>query len=315
MYGWEQIIAEYPFLRNIWDSLAIILPLSALMAYAGIYFISAVARIFSIVRRRSAYDKCSRQVAFLGLFLGWGLLAGSRIWLYYTAQQHQPGTLETFLLEMSWLILSVGVLLSSIYYCLWRILRNMPVLHSTIGMISGVTNCLAFALILTTLRVGAKAPEVDNGALALPEFFIHSWLDDPLWSAACYSLPLIFSMPAATSACWLALRRARDDFGRDYYNAMIPWLCGWARNAWSVLWLLLLASTGLQIWQQWQTEGFDWMSAVLDADRILIWLIPILLWIAVIRSKIPLRRSWMLFAALILCCFFMIPYYFELMNV
>ena len=47
-------------------------------------FMSATARILSITRRRSSYDKCARQLAVLGLILGWLLLIGGRIWLFFT---------------------------------------------------------------------------------------------------------------------------------------------------------------------------------------------------------------------------------------
>lgn len=314
MYGWEQVFAEYPYLRTAWDALIILVPLATMIAYAGIYFISATAKILSIARKRAAFDKCSRQLALLGLIMGWTLLVCGRVWLYQTSSEHPQGTLESFLLEMSWLLLSLGVLLSSIYYCLWRILRNMPVLHSTLGMISAVQNCLAYAVIFFTIRTCAISGNLHESAFSLPDLFPDTW-NDPLWSAVCYTLPLLFAMPGAISACWLVFRRKKDDFGRDYYNAMIPWVCAWARNAWSVLWLLLLVSSLLQIWQETQQGDLGWQQIILDGDRVLVWLVPLLLWIAVIRSRIPMRLSWMLFAAFILAGFFMVPYYFEIIHI
>ena len=311
MNSWQQILAAYPWLQTIQDALAVIVPLATLLAYCGIQYLSATAKILSVSRRRSSYDKCSRQIALLALILGWSLLVGSRIWLYFTQGEHAQGSLENFLLEMSWLLLSLGVLFSSIYYCLWRILRNMPVLHSTIGMISAVQNCLALICILFTLRLQAAAVPAGADVFALPEVFPDSW-NAPLWSAACYACPLIFALAGAISGCWLVIRRRKDDFGRDYYYAMLPWCAAWARNAWALLWLLLAASTALRLWLQSGEAQFDLSAALADASLLLLWLIPALLWTWVIKSRVPMRESWAMFASFFLAGLFVLPWYLEL---
>lgn len=317
MNSWQQILAAYPLLQTIWDAALVIVPLAALMAYSGIFFLSSTAKIIAISRRRSAFDKCSRQLALLGLILGWLLLAGSRLWLYYNqpgiAASGGAGETQNFIMEISWLLLSMGVLLSSIFYSLWHVLKNMPILHATLGMISAVQNCVALMVILFlfTVRGYATADAQAQNALALPDIFPAA-LDAPIWSALCYSLPLILAMPGAWGSCWLLLRRRKDDFGRDYYNNMISWCCGWARNAWVVLWLWLLASTGLDVWRQMQQQIFNAQDAMLDNARILVWLLPPLLWTAVRRSKPPLRNSFMLWIALIIACLFMLPFFLQL---
>ena len=311
MNSWQQILAAYPIAQTIWDWLVIVAPLAALLAYSGLYFLSATARILAISRKRAAFDKCSRQLAMLALVLGWIIVTASRVWLYYEQPTHEEGGVENFLLEVSWLLFSMGVLLGTIFYSLWRILKNMPILHSTIGMICAVENCLALLVILFTIRVGAAAPTPEQSSFALPDLLPSRW-DDPLLSALCYTLPLILAMPGAWGACWLLLRRRRDDFGRDYYNKMVSWCFGWARNAWLVLWLLLLTSIGMQVWQQMQAQIFDAQEALLDNMRIFLWLLPVLLWTAVRKGKPPLRHSWLLGIAWIIACLFMMPYYLEL---
>lgn len=314
MSSWQQLLATWPALQTILDCLAIAIPLACLLAYCGIYFLSAAAKIISISRRRSAYDKCSRQSALLGLILGWSLLVGGRVWLYLTPETHAPDSLANFLLEMSWLLFSLGVLFSSIYYCFWRILRNMPVLHSTLGAISAVQNCIALVCVLFTLRFMATFTSPSASAIALPDLFPDAW-NDPLWSAACYTVPLIFAMAGAASACWLVIRRKKDDFGRDYYNQMLPWCAAWARNGWAVLWLLLVISTSLRIWLQTKSGVFDSQEGFLDVCRILVWLIPLALWGWVKMSSLPLRQSWALFVAIIFACAFMVPYFLELTTI
>lgn len=311
MDQWQQILAAYPLLRTLQDSLIVMLPLSGLLALCGLYFISTTAKIISISRGRAMYDKCGKQLAFLALILGWLLLAGARIWLYLTQDQRGPDGLEQFLFELSWLLLSLGVLFGTIYYFCWRLLKNMPVLLSTIGAISAVQCCVALATILFTLRlaVAAATPEAQN--LALPDLFPVAW-NAPVWSSACYTMPLVFAAGAALGACWLVLRRKSDDFGRDYYNRMLPWCAAWAKNSWALLWLLLLVSTSLKIWLQTREGVFDSQEGIFDVCRILVWLIPIPLWMWVKQSKVPMRQSWALFVALIFVALFMLPYFLEL---
>lgn len=314
MDAWQQLLASYPLLQTIWDAAIVIFPLATLLAYCGIQFLSATAKILSVSKRRSSYNKCSRQIALLALILGWGLLVGSRIWLYFTQAQHVPGTLANFLLEMSWLLLSLGVLFSSIYYCLWRILKNMPVLHSTLGMICAVQNCIALVCILFVLRLQAAAIPGGADRLALPELFPEAW-DAPLWSAASYACPLIIALAAAISSCWLVLRRKKDDFGRDYYNTMLAWCSAWARNAWALLWLLMVMSESLKIWLQTREGIFNLNQGILDSSILLLWFVPVLLWTWVMRSRLPLRESWALFVNFVLAGLFTLPWYLELVAV
>lgn len=311
MNAWQQLLATYPLLQTIQDGLIVIIPLACLMAYCGLYFLSATAKIIAVSRRRSAYDKCSRQAALLGLFLGWGLLIGSRIWLYLTRTNYIDGSVESFMLEMSWLLLSLGVLFSTIYYCCWRILKNMPVLHSTLGVLSAVQNCIALVCILFTIRLMAGAASPEAQIFALPALFPDAW-EASVWSAACYTTPLIFAMAGAFCAFWLMLRRKRDDFGRDYYNQMIPWCTAWARNSWSIVWLLLAIATAQEIWLQPTGASLDREQALLNGCLLLIWIIPLLLWNLVKRSRIPMRHSWGLVIALIFAFVFMLPYYAEI---
>lgn len=314
MDSWQQILAAYPFLQTLWDGLCVVAPLATLIAYSGLFFLSATAKIIAAAKKRSAYGKCARQLALLGLILGWTMLVASRVWLYYTQAERDPGSMQVFLLEMSWLLLSMGVLLSSIFYSLWNALKNMPVLHATIGMIAAVQNSVALMVILFTLRISAGALKPPAARLALPDIFPAS-LEDPLLSVLCYTLPLIPAMAGAIGACWLVMRRKKDDFGRDYYNNMVRWCAGWAKNAWLCLFLLLLVSTGLAIWRQMQGGVFNAQDAMLDNAQILLWLAPPVCWLIVRKSQLPLRHAWLLFAALIVSGLFMLPYYLQLASV
>lgn len=310
----HEFLLANPLLQTGLEIISVVIPLAALLAFAGMGFMSGTARILSITRRRSSYDKCARQLALLGLILGWLLLIGGRVWIFFTQASYTPDSVPGFLVEMSWILLSLAVLLSSLYYTLWKILRNMPVLHVTLGILSGVQGCVAVVAILTAARFLAAFVHPDADAMTLAEIFPATW-SAPLWSALCYTLPLLLAMPAAFGALWLPLRRKHDDFGRDHYNTMIPWCAGWARNAWSLLWLLLLVSSGLQIWLHWQGGVFSAQDAIVESSRLLLWLIPALLWTMVCRSAVALRHKLTPLAALLIAVGFMLPYYLEVTSI
>ncbi|WP_308621220.1 hypothetical protein [uncultured Desulfovibrio sp.] len=311
MNALEQILSAFPHLRTAVDVLSIVVPLSALFAFAGMGFISATARILADTRGRSSFEKCARQLAFLGMMLGWILLVGGRVWLHFTRDVYVPGSVSAYFLEMSWLLLSLGVMLNSVYYTLWRVLRELPILHATIGMISAAQSSFAVIVVLGTARLLAAFAHPQAAAPGLQNLLPDAW-SSPLWTAMACTPFLLVAVPAAVGAFWLPLRRTRDDFGRDHYNTMIPWCAAWARNAWAMLWLALMAFTAVRISQTWGSGGFTVQEAILESTRLLLWLIPVLLWTLVRRSPVALRHKPTLAAALLIVMGFMLPYYLDL---
>lgn len=305
---WLQLVTNWPILGTIADACFIIVPLSVIMAYTGLYFISATARMIGAARNRNAYEKCSRQLAFLALVLGWLLLVAGRIWLYYNQNEVQ-GELVSYMYEMSWLLLSLGVLLGTIYYFLWRILKNMPVLHVTLGMLSAVQNCIALAAILFTIRLSAAASHPQGEEYALPNIFPEVW-EAPIWSAACYTIPAIFGLAGGFALCWLSMRRKKDDYGRDYYKNMLQWCAAWAKNSWMILLFLLLLASGLKFWRG--NLFTDTQSIIYETSGLLLWLIPALCWIIIQKSAVPARNSWLAWISLPMAMTFMLPYFLDI---
>lgn len=295
----------------LWDACKIIIPLGCLAAYSGIFFISSSAAILATSRKRASYKKCAKQLAFLGFILGWLLLVASRVLLYYTSPARGTGGFENYLLEISWLLLSIGVLLSTIYLFLWQALKNMPVLHVTLGMIAAVQNCLSMACILFTIRISAARAFRDASEVALPNIFPEAW-DAPLWSALIYTVPLIFALAAAFGLCWLALRRKKEDFGRDYYNTMLPWCAAWAKNSWLLLLLLVFCATAWKIWTAMENNVFNPQDTIHECSFLLLWLIPGLLWLIVQKSRMPLRNRWLCYIALPIAITFILPWFLDI---
>ncbi|MDR2820150.1 MAG: hypothetical protein LBB60_06450 [Desulfovibrio sp.] len=298
-----------PWLRFAVDIASVVIPLSALLALAGTGLLSATAKILFIRRKRAAFDKCARQLATLGLALGWLLLIGGRVWLSLAGQPEN--SLQTFVTEICWILLCAGVLLISLYYALWKHLSGFPVVHAAIGILSGLQGCAALVAALAAARYLAALAEPDAGIPVPQNLFLPDW-SAPFWNALCYTPLLVLAMPGAFGALWLAFRRKYEDFGRDYYNTMIPWCAAWARNAWGLLWLMLLVSSAAQIYRQ--PGGFNAQDAVFQTTQLLLWLLPALIWTIVCRSATALRHKFALFAALFVAMAFMLPYYLEVTN-
>ena len=69
---------------------------------------------------------------------------------------------------------------------------------------------------------------------------------------------------------------------------MLPWCATWARNAWAVFWVILLASSVFDVQREWQNDTFTVMDALIESAELLLWLAPALLWTLVARSATPM---------------------------
>ena len=309
----KQWLQAYPFLQTGIDAMCVTLPLAALLAFAGLGFVSAMARILSITRKRSSYDKCARQLAMLALILGWSLLIAGRVWLFFVQDAYTPDSLPDFMVELSWILLGLAVLISSLYFALWKFLVKVPVLHIFMGIVSSIQACIAVAVTLGATRMLSAYMRPDASSITLGDIFFPGWLS-PFWFALYWTLPLALAMAGAGGAMWLAIRRKREDFGRDHYNTMIPWCTLWARNAWTIFWLIFLGATVAEIQQGWQGDAFTGRSVALESIKVLIWLVPPVLWTIVARSAAPMRHKLSLLLALLIAVAFMLPYYSQVTD-
>lgn len=309
----KQWLQAYPFLQTGIDALCITLPLAAMLAFAGLGFVSAMARILSITRKRSSYDKCARQLAMLAMVLGWSLLIAGRVWLFFVQDAYTPDSLPDFMVELSWILLGLAVLISSLYFALWKFLVKVPILHIFMGIISSIQACIAVAVTLGSARMLHAYMRPDASSITLGDIFFPGWLS-PFWCALYWTLPLALAMAGACGAMWLTLRRKREDFGRDHYNVMIPWCATWARNAWAIFWLIFLGASVAEIQQNWQGDTFTSHHVALESVKVLIWLVPLALWAIIARSAAPMRHKLSLLLALLLAAAFMLPYYAQITD-
>lgn len=295
-------------LQTIIDLLAFMLPLTALCALAALPFIAVVAQVQAQARQRSFYDKCARQLAALACIMGWLCTLGGA-WLAWTRLEsaaHYPVIIQGHMLW--WLCLTLASLLVSLYFILWKTLRNFPLLHQCIALLGG---CLGSIALYATLALMDMEALVDQG-LPAPLIAWNIFVpqeQSPLWNIVFFLPALAVGLGAGMGTLWLLLRRHRDDYGRDHYNTMVPWCARWARNAWALLWVILLVFTLLDSYATWLDAGtaFNPQLYIIEALHVLLWCVPFLLWTIVVRSANPLRHKLTLLLAQLIAMGFTVP--------
>lgn len=305
---------SFPLAGMTVEALSIALPLAAILAFAGLGFMSASARALAVTRKRASYEKCARQLALLSLLLGWTLLICGRVWLFFSQDSYTPDSILDFMVEMSWIMLGLAVLINSLYFALWKFLVKLPMLHVSMGVISGIQGIIAAAASLAAARLLTALARPDADMLTLGHIYMPGF-GTPFWCALFWALPLMLALSGGMGAFWLVLRRNYDDFGRDHYNTMLPWCAAWARNAWAVFWVILLASSVFDVQQAWQSNIFTAADAIMESAELLLWLVPALLWAFVARSATPMRHKITLLAALALAVSVMLPFYLNMTEI
>jgi hypothetical protein len=322
----EEFSAAWPALWTVMEMFCVLIPLAALLVYSGIGFVSTLAGILGQVRKRASFDKCAYQLALLGFVLGWLLLIGSRVWLFLARMDSGKPAPYAWMAETCWFLLAGSVLLASLYYALWKHMSKYPATAVVLGMSSGLAACVALVATLTTMRCHALGLQVSPAGKSLTEtvalflkIFVIPENSMIFWKALCYTPALVAAFSAGFGALWLFACRRRDDFGRDHYNAMIAWCARLSRNAWGLLWALLLVSgvfhLPLPVFSVLSGGPDVWLDIAATAAHLLYWAIPALLWTFVSRSPVPLRHGLTLLAALCLAGTFLVPYYLEICAV
>lgn len=323
------------------DLALVVFTATALLALAGLPVMAVAGQTLARVRQRSSYDKCGRQLAVLAALLGWVLtLAGAAvIWMRLqpllaaaqstdTATDAAAGGASAAMAALGqtlaavqaqadvlvWCALACGTFFISLHVVLWRTLRQSPALHQTLGLLGTV---LCYAAVYGVMSVVSADAAFDLGEpkpTTLQGIFL-PLETSTLWNGLSYLLPLTLGMAGGLGALWLVLRRHRDDYGRDHYTQMLPWCASWARNSWIVLWMILVGFTAINMWHI-SLEGEPLALPVLAeyGARLLLWLIPGLLWTIVVRSATPLRHKLTLLLALLLAMGFEVPVYMGLVT-
>ncbi len=259
-------------------------------------------------RKSTFYDKAGKQAAGMGFRLTLCILAavlGGVGYLVYALSD--PASLLAWLqqTQIAWAAaaaLGAHTLFAALHLSTWKALKKKKPAHKLLGALS----------VLAAVAVGA-------GLLAAGRATFHSLANYPMLSPVGYSLADLFCLhayspllPLATQSVLLALtagggvlcvylllRRTSEDYGRDYYVFAMGYAARWA----CVPALLQLAPLGWLAWLLMQRLG--------DSPQLqpalyflggagLAVLMAAVLWLAVARSKTPLRHKPAVILALLL---------------
>ncbi len=318
--------------QNIADIALIMLSSLLLLTITALPYMSISGQTLSLIRQRSSYAKCAKQLSLLALILG--ILASLAclypLWLRVSPHilpllpvDGQPLALPPLIAPIKASIylqahLYVTALIwgatlcMTIFFACWKHWKTHRILLQCFAIIAGSWYALALfgsiSIISADRALALGIPHATN----FSSFFLPS-LESSFWNAAPYALPLAFSMAGGLGALWLMLRRNKDDFGRDYYAQMLPWCASWARNAWLVFWLILLITSAIQ-WVNLVQQA-NYLSSpefMYSVAFLLLWLIPGALWTLPLRSKHPLRHKITLILAFIFGMMSIAPIYISL---
>ncbi len=318
--------------QNIIEMSIITLCSLFLMVIVALPIMSISGQILSLIRQRSAYAKCAKQLASLALFLGWFMTLSCfyPLWIRVSpsileliSKMTVDGQAINYLalwepikasVYLQAHVYAAGLLLFasiflSIFRFSWKVWKKHRLILQCLAIVASCWYAMAFYGIIciisadNALALGIEYP------LSLNAFYVPS-LDSSLLTVILFLLPLSFALAGGIATFWLIIRRNRDDFGRDYYAQMLPWCASWARNAWIFYWLILLSVTALQWLDLLQKENYlsnpEFMRSV---AFVFMWLIPGILWAIVIKSAYPLRHKFTLILAFIFSLCSIVPLY------
>ncbi len=295
-----QTLFAHPLLGPALPVIGATVPLTMLLAFAGSGFMIGSLQVAGAISKRSSYDKAARQMASVALVIGWLLLVGSRVWLFFSSDSYVPASMVANIVELSWCIFGFAVIALSVHFAVWRFLAAHRICHSLLAFLSGINGVAGCAAILGSLRVlmALELPNADK--ISLPDLFNFQLFPSSLWYAGAMILPLALALPASFGLVWLLLRRRRDDFGRDYYTKTMKWVSLWGAIAWIPVIVLTGAIVFLEI------ESVLRSGAQLTPSMLLLHgcrLLPSLLtciFLIVIRcSSLPMRLKPLVWTALL----------------
>ncbi len=315
----------------------------ALIVLCSLSFLSLISlpimsicgQILSLIRERSAYAKCAKQITLLAVYLAWiitlaGLVvAGLRVSPSILALINNPENATMGLPFAAYLepikqsiylqihvytatLLLAATILLSFFYARWSVWQEQRIVLQCLAIVSSCWYAMSLYATLCIYHADSAFSEGITHPLSLNAFLKPS-LESNIWNVVPYLLPLSFAFAGGLSCVWLIMRRKKDDFGRDYYAQMLPWCASWARNTWLFFWMMMLVVTGLQWIELLQQENYLTNPEFLrSVGFMLMWLIPGILWAIVIKSTHPLRHKATLFLAFLFSICSIVPLYIAL---
>lgn len=187
------------------------------LAAAGIPCITSLVGLRTVKRLKIFIDKFGQQASTFALLGGfWAFLALCAVlalvrFLLPAKAPHYLGFPLPAAAVAGPLLAGAAMFLA--YRGLWQRLKTRKALHAVIGLSATLLLWLAFYAGLAASRglVLGFAPETDASFLFPPGGAL-------FWRFLADGLAFSLALAGTFTGAWLVWRRAKDDFGRDYYN-------------------------------------------------------------------------------------------------
>ncbi len=269
-------------------------------------FLAVFSERLGVSSGRAFYAKTAKQIAQLNLALG-TLATAAFAGVLLFALRTEP---ELFAPPFFWpLLLTAAVALFAeffliLYVLLWPKQGKSGFFHIWLGLKAGGSAACALYLCTAFARRLLHTPPAQPAEgmtwyMVLLDFFSIP-MDSLFWPLLAQSVFLGGAAAGALSCLWLLLMRTRQDYGRDYYNFVLPYCARWA--LWATPGAMLFGALALYRGQSLMLPELSHapsMSLAVAAAGLpaLAWL----LWLPAARSKTPLRHK----ISVVLACLFL----------
>ncbi len=241
------IFGSNPILLALVPFITIAVPMAFLFSYTGFGLMVGTLQLKGARSGRSIFDKAARQLATAGLVLGWTMLIGSRVWLFFKSDGYVPTSFLGTMVELSWGVFGFAVIASSIHFAVWKPLANHKYIHAFLAYFSSINGLFSLFVLMGSVRLVAAVDLPNATELTLMDLFNFSVIPSPLVTALILILPLGLAMPPLAAIIWLFIRRQKEDYGRDYYNVLVTWCAKWGLVGWVLVSTILLATVWLDL--------------------------------------------------------------------
>lgn len=268
------------------------------------------------LRRKVFYDKCALQMTQLATGLAvflFSLMAATFIAILSIERPEfflTPPPWEAIRdYVLPWLPPTSALVLILFYLLSWNLLKKVRWLHIPLGLLAALV-CMGLLFAAFLLLGAFQEPVLTLFFQAAPQSaFMALWLDflqsPTMWLGLGYAACFGFAACGALTQLWLIMRRAKADYGRDYYVFAMHYCA-------RIALFFTLAATVLAGLIFWRLREFTppVFSQPQDIGLILIAAgMPLsccLLWFCICKSETPLRHKpgaffALLFSVIALC--------------
>ncbi|MDL2279422.1 hypothetical protein LJC15_02000 [Desulfovibrio sp. OttesenSCG-928-G11] len=255
------------------------------------------AEVFYVGSRKAVYDKCALQTAQTAFASGLFICLLLSLCLALARALLPPEATLPSLLSRPELPLFpplVFLCLLGLYLYTWTPLKKIRALHLLLGLVAALSGPLLLFCALLLLG-GMQQPEVVDLLFEAPLEILQSLVEDFLrlphqWGMFAFLLFTGLASGFALNQLWLFARRAKADYGRDYYAFALRRLARCASG-----FTLAAAAMGASIFYRLYTATPADFRQPPDPGVLVVAfglpLVSCLLWFLIIKSDTPMRHK------------------------